>query len=114
MVEFYRKRTITTVVKELKSLNTKVSINLNATCDKIICSCPARRLILPSDFYVTADGSLCNFGNTESKNFFFIPVETSKIGLNQKPKLRFLDKVKLGFFKPKMKAPVVNAVDHVM
>lgn len=101
-------------VSELRSLNPKAFIMANANSDGIISRRPADKLNLPRDFYVTRNNSLSNRGNTQSGDYLLIGVEVKNAELSQKPKLRFLDKVKLGVFKLKTQAQIVNKSDREM
>ena len=114
MSHLFGEGTFQDVVDELRLLNPKANIVVNETQDGIVCNRSADRLYLPKGFYVTMNDSLCNMGNTLSPNFMWIGVSVKKRELSQKPKLRFLDKVKLALFKPKMKAPVQNKFDREM
>lgn len=114
MTDLFKEKTFQETVNELQSLNPKTSIAINANVDGIISSRPSDRLHLPRDFYVTKNGSLSNYGNTESGNYILIGVEVKNAELTQKPKLRFLDRVKLAMFKPKTQTPVTNETNREM
>lgn len=98
------------VISELQQLNPKAEITVNQHYDGIISNRPAHKLFLTRGFYVTRNGNISNYGNTESGIYLSLGVTVRNAEMVQAKlsKLNFFDKMKCKLFTRKAQVSVAE------